>query len=145
MARYYTMVARDNKAQKWSPQFGDFDRETVEQEVRDQKDSETFKFFKIVSSTPHQKDIDAAVAKLNAKEGEVIDVTMPDWTVDALKAWKDSLKGKAKKQWAYELRCAWASGRDERFPQYGSVLRSIRNTPSLGHEWLDRVQEAEII
>lgn len=68
MARYYTLVARDSKADKWAPQFGDYDREVVEQEMEDQKDSETFAFFKVISSGASQAEIDAAVSKLNGRQ-----------------------------------------------------------------------------
>lgn len=72
MARYHSLLARDSKAENWSIQFGDFDKECVIQEAEDQKDSGTFKYFKIITTGVSQKDIDAAVAKLNARPGEVV-------------------------------------------------------------------------
>lgn len=65
MARYYTLVARTSTTEPWTPQFGDFDKDTVVQEAEDMKDSGDFKLFKILTTSVHQKDIDAAVAKLN--------------------------------------------------------------------------------
>lgn len=62
MARYHTLVGRDSKAEKWSITFGDYSRDVVEQEMEDNTD---FRFFKIVTTNPSQKAIDAAVAKLN--------------------------------------------------------------------------------
>jgi hypothetical protein len=68
MARkYFTLAARDSKVEAWTPQFGDFDKECVEQELEDQKGSfGSFKFYKIISSGATQADINAALAKLNA-------------------------------------------------------------------------------
>lgn len=69
MARkYYTLVEfRDGR---WTPEFGDFDKETVAQERRDRLDSyDALKAsqIKVISSGAAQAEIDAAVAKLNQK------------------------------------------------------------------------------
>jgi hypothetical protein len=67
MARkYYTLVTREAVADKWAPQFGDYDRECVEQEVQDSYLTYARQHRRIICTAPGQADIDAAVAKLNA-------------------------------------------------------------------------------
>lgn len=74
MARkYYTLVEKDYDSQ-WTIQFGDYDRETVEQERDDIWESMIERFhgskartFKIVSSADDQHSIDSAVAVLNGR------------------------------------------------------------------------------
>ena len=70
MARkYYTLCTREDGV--WAPQFGDYSREVVEQERDDYRDSshQTYKArdLRIITSGDKQADINAAVAKLNAK------------------------------------------------------------------------------
>lgn len=71
--KYYTLVQFNLDTKTWQPQFGDYDRQVVEDEREDvlcgyncgvmirKKD------LKIITTSPEQKDIDAAIAKLNAK------------------------------------------------------------------------------
>lgn len=71
MARtYYTLVTRDTETGfKWFPQFGDYDRETVESEQQDYVDHGTRKAdTKIVMSVSSKKrDVDAAITRLNMR------------------------------------------------------------------------------
>jgi len=64
---YFTLVVRENDL--WQPQFGDLDRETVEAEADDYFDHGTGrKDMKIVrTKSVRQEDLNAAVAKLNAR------------------------------------------------------------------------------
>jgi len=66
MARkYFTLAVRE--AGQWSPQFGDYDRETVEAERDDYRDhGHKVRDLRIVQSGDTQAAIDAAIAKLNA-------------------------------------------------------------------------------
>lgn len=63
---YYTLAVRDGDT--WSPQFGDYSRSTVKDELDDWVDSGNFtrKRCKIVTSGDTQAEINAAIAKLNA-------------------------------------------------------------------------------
>ena len=65
---YYTLLIKGNRSNKWRIEFGDFDRETVEEE-RDITWREglgcTLKDTKIIKTSESQKEIDAKVAKLN--------------------------------------------------------------------------------
>lgn len=65
--RYFTLVVRE--AGVWAPQFGDYDREVVEEEreVSLYSDSTLRRAdCKIITSGDRQADIDAAIAKLNS-------------------------------------------------------------------------------
>lgn len=67
---YYTLAIRSNGV--WSPQFGDYDREVVEQEGRDMRESGDWeglkaKDCKVISTNHTQADIHAAIIALNAK------------------------------------------------------------------------------
>lgn len=66
MARtYYTLCTRDNGV--WSPQFGDYDRDTVTDEADDLYYGREYKRrdLKVIATKPDQASINAAVAKLN--------------------------------------------------------------------------------
>ena len=67
---YYTLLIKQNKSNKWRIEFGDFDRETVEEE-RDITWREglgcTLKDTKIIKTSESQKEIDAEVKRLNDK------------------------------------------------------------------------------
>lgn len=75
MARkYYTVVEFAHGS--WSPQFGDYEREVVQDELDDRWDALRYLLpsnerrrkadtFKIITTGDKQADIDAAVAKLN--------------------------------------------------------------------------------
>ena len=67
MRTYYTLVERDAPGKPWSPQFGDYDRETVEAERSEYRDKDIRAGnLKIISSGDRGEDVLAAVAKLNA-------------------------------------------------------------------------------
>ena len=70
--RYYTLVIQDPETLRWSPEFGDYDRETVEQERDDQIDSEacTFLTSRVITTEDTQADIDATVAAMNSKRSK---------------------------------------------------------------------------
>jgi hypothetical protein len=69
--RYFTLIAKEPDA-KWSPQFGDYDREVVNEEMRDYKEhvgdgcqwSPGTKF-SIIGTADDQASIEACIAKLN--------------------------------------------------------------------------------
>lgn len=62
---YYTLAQRIDG--KWTPQFGDYDRETVAAEIADYADNGTAKRkdMRIVASGDKQADIVAKLAALN--------------------------------------------------------------------------------
>lgn len=64
---YYSLLQREDG--KWSPQFGDYDRETVESERDDYRDHFVkAKDLKIVTTQGHSwAAIQAVCAKLNAE------------------------------------------------------------------------------
>lgn len=72
MARtYYTLVTRDwNDGAKamgpWTPQFGDYDREVVQDEREEYLNEYAASDLKIVTSGDTQAEIDERIAKLNA-------------------------------------------------------------------------------
>jgi hypothetical protein len=68
---YYTLVTRENG--KWGPQFGDYDRKIVMQELRDSYLG-LYKLndMKIISTGPKQADINEAVRKLNAEKADTL-------------------------------------------------------------------------
>ena len=72
MARkYFTLIERCPISKTWSPQFGDFDRNVVVEEGQSMHDQIGFTIskgtkFKIISTSPKQADINAAVAALNS-------------------------------------------------------------------------------
>lgn len=70
MARQYFTLAVWPKAdgQQWSPQFGDYDRECVAQELEDtREDWPRGTKFKIICTGDQQADIDAGIDALNRK------------------------------------------------------------------------------
>jgi hypothetical protein len=71
MARKYYSVLEKLPNSTWAPQFGDYDREVAEQEMRDMKDSGSFvkgTKLKVVSSSGTHDAIMIECDKLNAKE-----------------------------------------------------------------------------
>lgn len=72
MARKYYSILAKPPGHLWSIQFGDYDKETVHEEMRDMKDHvgkdcewEKGTKFKIITTGDKRKDIEAAVEKLN--------------------------------------------------------------------------------
>jgi hypothetical protein len=70
--KYFTLVVKEPNG-PWSPQFGDYERDTVVEEMADYKQHvgqgcsfEKGTKFKIVTTGETQAAIEAAVAKLNA-------------------------------------------------------------------------------
>jgi len=64
MAKYYTLLTKDAKGDDWSIQFGDYDREVVEDE---KVDSYSDCYTKIICTHADQQSINDAVANLNKK------------------------------------------------------------------------------
>lgn len=60
---YYTLLILE--AGKWSIHFGDYDKEVVQDEMADVKDSEPKAKCKIIRTGDAQSAIDAAVNELN--------------------------------------------------------------------------------
>lgn len=69
MARkYYSLIAKYPGDEKWSIQFGDYDPLVVDKEMKDTKDSGSFKKgtkLKIMKSGSSQTSISIALAELN--------------------------------------------------------------------------------
>lgn len=63
--KYFTLVTRKDGV--WSPQFGDYDRETVVQEIQDSYSEFRNVDRKVISTADDQAAINAAVA--NMQEG----------------------------------------------------------------------------
>ena len=67
---YYTLISRDSDDMPWGVEFGDFEREIVEDEQRDMNESAENQDFEIQTriirtATADQADIDAQLANLN--------------------------------------------------------------------------------
>jgi hypothetical protein len=67
---YYSLLIKDKKTDPWSIHFGDYDRETVDQEKEDV--SEDYAKTRIITTGDSQADIYNAVNELNAKEGHTL-------------------------------------------------------------------------
>lgn len=64
--KYYTLCVRDGYPARFSPQFGDYDLETVKAERDDYKrEHRTFNLKIITTRDARQATINAAIAKLN--------------------------------------------------------------------------------
>lgn len=64
---YYTMIVKE-AGEKWSAQFGDYDKEVVKQEVEDEKHNwEKGTKFRIIKTGAKQSDIDSYIEELNDK------------------------------------------------------------------------------
>lgn len=70
MPAYYTICTRDGY--RWSPNFGDYDRGTVEDELEDNFGDYHPACLRIIRTACTQSAIDEAVARLNATDPEVI-------------------------------------------------------------------------
>jgi len=66
MTIYYTLIEKTDGL--WSPQFGDFDREVVEDEKQDYIDSGSrAKNLRIIQTSPEQEYIDRRIAMFNPR------------------------------------------------------------------------------
>lgn len=64
MRKYYTLAVRENGV--WGAQFGDYDKETVEDERADYLDHDhKARDLKVIKSGDGRVAIEAAIAKLN--------------------------------------------------------------------------------
>jgi hypothetical protein len=69
MKKYYTLIAKEPNG-RWSPEFGDFERSVVAQEGDDLLYAGWFDKgtkLKVIVTGPAQKEIDAAIAEINAR------------------------------------------------------------------------------
>jgi hypothetical protein len=68
--KYFTLLVNDNGL--WAPQFGDYDRQVVEDEMRDEYLDKGYraKRLKIIATADDQASIDARVKEINAKLAE---------------------------------------------------------------------------
>lgn len=65
--KYYSVIEKQPDG-KWAPQFGDYDREVAEQEMRDMKDSGSFvkgTKLKVITTQGTQEAIMAKCEELN--------------------------------------------------------------------------------
>ncbi len=72
MARaYFTLLSREPEAgSPWAIEFGDYERETVAEEMSSYRDhGHKARDLKIIRTTDRQSAIDAAVRKLNQPKG----------------------------------------------------------------------------
>jgi len=72
MQKYYTLFVYELEHQKWFNYFGDYDKETVADEMDDLNygwDGIAMKYMRIVKTSDDQTDIDAVLDKLNGKVG----------------------------------------------------------------------------
>ena len=72
MQKYYTLFVYELEHQKWFNYFGDYDKETVADEMDDLNygwDGILMKHMRIISTPDDQTAIDAALDKLNGKAG----------------------------------------------------------------------------
>lgn len=66
-ARTYYIIATNEDGAGWGCQFGDYDRDCVEQEIEDSYGDIPKRYVKLLRiATDDQPAIDAAIAKLNA-------------------------------------------------------------------------------
>ena len=72
MKTYYTLFVYEQDHGRWFNHFGDYDKETVADEMQDMNygwDGIMMKHMRIVKTSDNQTDIDAALDKLNGKDG----------------------------------------------------------------------------
>ena len=60
---YYTLVVREND--QWSPQFGDFNKEVVNDEMDDSYGEYKKKDLRVICTSESQEQIDTEVRNLN--------------------------------------------------------------------------------
>ena len=81
MKAYYTLLQFDRHIAKWIIVFGDYDRETVEEELEDYKadygssvEAEFYSrpIYKIITTSDAQTDIEAKVAGLKKPSDELV-------------------------------------------------------------------------
>ncbi len=71
--KYYTLLSRERgePASTWAIEFGDYDRSTVAYERDDMKEADANfarkREYRIITTSPEQKAIDAEVAKIRAE------------------------------------------------------------------------------
>ena len=72
MRKYFTLLQRDDDKSPWTIEFGDYDKACVTDELLDYNDHGIKKVnMKIITTSAHQFDIDAAVAALNNNQERI--------------------------------------------------------------------------
>lgn len=71
MAKYYTLIGLEHGATSFCVVFGDYDRETVVDELRDTcaDDDAEYKCTKIICTNEDQKSIDHKIKQINIRYG----------------------------------------------------------------------------
>lgn len=70
MKLYYTLCVRLDGEQRWCAEFGDYDKDVVEAELQDYRDSyHKKKNLQIIATGDSQSDIDQGVSELNSAWG----------------------------------------------------------------------------
>lgn len=73
MTRYYTLLERDDKHSRWTPQFGDYSRATVMEERNDRLDSYHDNVKRsntmVIVTGDKQEDITVEVNRINKELG----------------------------------------------------------------------------
>ena len=68
MKRYYSLIVKE-VGSPWSVQFGDFDKEVVEQELEDEKHNwPRGTRFRVIKTGAKQEEINSAIRDLNQRE-----------------------------------------------------------------------------
>ena len=65
MSKYYTLTEWNPLTHKWEAEFGDHDREVVEDEKQDRLDEEHPPRMKVISSGETQAEINEELEKIN--------------------------------------------------------------------------------
>jgi hypothetical protein len=63
MRKYYTLIVRENG--RWSPEFGDYRKAVVRDELEDQRTHHKRKDLMVITTEDVQASINAAIAELN--------------------------------------------------------------------------------
>lgn len=69
MAKYYTLIGLEHGASSFGVMFGDYDRETVVDELHDicYDNDAGYRFTKIICTNEDQESIDSKIAEINSK------------------------------------------------------------------------------
>lgn len=63
--KYYTVIAKETMGDAWAAQFGDYDRNTAQDELMDMHDSGDWFKLKLITTENNQQAVDEAINKLN--------------------------------------------------------------------------------
>lgn len=68
MRKYFTLVCYDVDMSRWYPDFGDYEKDVVSQELQDRADSSDGplkKYMRVITTGSRQAEIDRAVEQMN--------------------------------------------------------------------------------